>query len=222
MEPRLKRLDSGGLVGVIRKDLNSPLAVPENRCGGCFPLALFDRCAGCTIPREGTRRAAVGACTPRCIRPRRRSARLPGTRYLALREFMSTYEAPVLSEFHLSALPLPDTSPGGGPPGPRHLGDHEAVLYEEGHRPAPGNHGRIRTAEEKRYKKAKSKSNDFANRYINTFQRTCTAPRGDSNPHAQRQQFGKLLCIPVPPRGDLGKPSLYKYRKLLYESHSSF
>ena len=48
MEPRLKRLDSGGLVGVIRKDLNSPLAVPENRCGGCFPLALFDRCAGRT------------------------------------------------------------------------------------------------------------------------------------------------------------------------------
>ena len=79
MEPRLKLLDSGGLVGVIRKDLNSPLAVPENRCGRRCSLALFDRCASRPIPREGTRRAAVGACTPRCIRPRRRSGRPPGT-----------------------------------------------------------------------------------------------------------------------------------------------
>ena len=79
MEPRLKLLDSGGLVGVIRKDLNSPLAVPENRCGRRCSLALFDRCASRPIPREGTRRAAVRACPPRCIRPRRRSGRPPGT-----------------------------------------------------------------------------------------------------------------------------------------------
>ena len=63
MEPRLKLLDSGGLVGVIRKDLNSPLAVPEKPCAG-----------------ETRLRFSTAAPDALCfIRPRRRSGRPPGT-----------------------------------------------------------------------------------------------------------------------------------------------
>ncbi len=46
MEPRLKLLDSGGLVGVIRKDLNRPSCGARKALRGQNPLALFDRCAG--------------------------------------------------------------------------------------------------------------------------------------------------------------------------------